>query len=391
MRWELAEEVQAEEVFGPAEGLHSTYRMIRDEVLESSWRAGSALSEMRLDTAEDVNAAVARYLELIKLASLLQRPDREATREALAAINELLQRVATPEQRAVFETSSLDDYVLGEEKAQEGRRDAVAARREPSLEQFIPRRGDGLALSASDIGLYRTCPLKYKFARVFSIPQEPTINQRFGILIHNVLERFHSEEMRARAGGPDDGVRPGSLDRLLGLLEAGWRRSGFGASDDELQYRDRAVASLARYHERHLREASEPVWLERSFSFAIGDHRLRGGSTVSTSARTAPTSSSTTRPASHRRRRSSPRTFSWPSTGSPRARRGSSRPPRAPIGTSSRTSGSRSSLRRTTPSASSGRSWTSAGGIEAQDFEPRPSFEICSWCDYRLICPASEA
>ncbi len=32
-----------------------------------------------------------------------------------------------------------------------------------------------------------------------------------------------------------------------------------------------------------------------------------------------------------------------------------------------------------------------AGGIEAQDFEPRPSFEICSWCDYRLICPASEA
>jgi CRISPR/Cas system-associated exonuclease Cas4 (RecB family) len=31
------------------------------------------------------------------------------------------------------------------------------------------------------------------------------------------------------------------------------------------------------------------------------------------------------------------------------------------------------------------------GGIEGQDFEPRPSYEICSWCDYRLICPASEA
>ena len=30
-----------------------------------------------------------------------------------------------------------------------------------------------------------------------------------------------------------------------------------------------------------------------------------------------------------------------------------------------------------------------AGGIEGQDFEPRPSYEICSWCDYRLICPAS--
>ena len=32
-----------------------------------------------------------------------------------------------------------------------------------------------------------------------------------------------------------------------------------------------------------------------------------------------------------------------------------------------------------------------ASGISDQDFEPRPSHEICSWCDYRLICPASEA
>ncbi|MCB1008627.1 MAG: ATP-dependent helicase, partial [Acidobacteria bacterium] len=54
-----AEERQEEELFGPAEGLHATYRMLRDEVLESSWRAGAALSEMRLDTADDVNRSVA--------------------------------------------------------------------------------------------------------------------------------------------------------------------------------------------------------------------------------------------------------------------------------------------------------------------------------------------
>ena len=105
------EELHAEELFGPAEGLHSTYRMIRDEVLEASWRAGSALSEMRLDTAEDVNRAVARFLELVKLAALVQRPGDEPAGEALAAINELLARVATPEQRAALETSALDDYV----------------------------------------------------------------------------------------------------------------------------------------------------------------------------------------------------------------------------------------------------------------------------------------
>jgi DNA helicase-2/ATP-dependent DNA helicase PcrA len=30
-------------------------------------------------------------------------------------------------------------------------------------------------------------------------------------------------------------------------------------------------------------------------------------------------------------------------------------------------------------------------GVMGQDFEPRPSPEVCSWCDFRTVCPASEA
>ena len=223
------EEVHAEELFGPAEGLHSTYRMLRDEALEASWRAGSALSEMRLDTAEDVTQAVARYLELIKLAALVQRPGAEPAAEALEALNELLGRAASPEQRAALEASTLDEYVIGEERDLAARRELVAARREPSLEQFIPRRGEGLALSASDIDLYRTCPLKYKFARVFAIPQEPTINQRFGILIHQVLERFHSEQLRADALAGGRGRSQASVARRKPRPPAGAVRGGLAA------------------------------------------------------------------------------------------------------------------------------------------------------------------
>jgi DNA helicase II / ATP-dependent DNA helicase PcrA len=387
------EERHDEEVFGPAEGLHSTYRMIRDEVLEASWRAGSAVSEMRLDTAEDVNRAVARYLELIKLASLLQQPGSDAARDALAAVNELLGRVATPEQRAALETSALDEYVLGEERERDARAELISTRREPSLEQFLPRRGEGLALSASDLDLYRTCPLKYKFARVFAIPQEPTINQRFGILIHNVLERFHSEEMRADEGGSElvGGARAGSLDRLLSLFEAGWRRTGFGASDDELQYRDRAVAALARYHERHIGAESRPVWLERSFSFAIGQHQLRG-----------------------RVDRVDQRTDgAYELIDYKTGERGAQERLAGDLQIALYRLAAREAWeleaalgsywyvladeRVTIPPAPDDAERVErtvlevAAGIEAQDFEPRPSYEICSWCDYRLICPASEA
>ena len=388
-----AEEYHEEELFGPAEGLHSTYRMLRDEVLESSWRAGSALSEMRLDTAHDVNIAIARYLELVKLAALIQSPGSEPAPETIAAINELLGRVASAEQRGALETSALDEHVIATERERETRRRQVAARSEPSLEQFLPRRGEGLGLSASDIDLYRTCPLKYKFARVFAIPQEPTINQRFGILIHNVLERFHAEEMRAADGGlePMVGPRAGSLESLLGLFEAGWRRTGFGASDDELQYRDRAVAALARYQERHVRSSSEPVWLERNFSFAIGPHQLRGrvdrvdrlpdGGYELIDYKTGdpgsgPQLSGDVQLALYRLgareawRIEADAGSYWYVLADRRI------PVRAEPDDAER-------VERTVLEV--------AAGISEQDFEPRPSHEICSWCDYRLICPASEA
>ena len=99
------EESHAEELFGPAEGLHATYRMLREEVLEASWQAGRELSEPRLDTAVDVNRAIARYLELLKLAALAQRPGDEATAEAIEAVNGLLRQVATPEQQAELDAS----------------------------------------------------------------------------------------------------------------------------------------------------------------------------------------------------------------------------------------------------------------------------------------------
>ncbi|MFN8149976.1 MAG: ATP-dependent DNA helicase [Solirubrobacterales bacterium] len=382
-----AEEVrQEEELFGPAEGLHATYRMLRDEVLESSWRAGAALSEMRLDTADDVNRSVARFLELVKLAALIQRPGDESAREAIAGVNELLGRLATPEQLAELERSSLDEYVLDEGRERTRRSEQHAERAEPGLEAFLPSRGGGLALSASDVDLYLTCPLKYKFARVFAIPQEPTINQRFGILVHNVLERYHAEELRGSATPGE-----GGLDRLLSLFESGWRRTGFGFSDDELQYRDRAVAALARYHERDVAGGSRPVWLERRFSFKIGDNTVSG------------------RIDRVDRHPDGNYELIDYKTGAPKSE--------AELAGDLQIALYRIAVRESWDiEAADGSYWyvlddekvRVAGepgalervertvaevseGITGQDFEPRPSFESCSWCDFRLICPAAEA
>ncbi len=372
------EELREEELFGPAEGLHSTFRMLRDELLDSVSSVGARLSEMRLDTYVDVAQSVVRYLELLKVAALIERErEGQSLAQALPEVNELLLQEVTPVEREVFLSSALDDYLADTERDERRRAEAISHGGDQSLETFIPRRGDGLMLSASDIETYRLCPLKYKFARVFRIPQEPTINQRFGIVVHQVLERFH------QAGG-------GTLEDLMHLFEASWRRSGFGDSNDELQFRDKAVAALRRYWELDLSRDSEPVWFERSFAFKLGPHLLRGR--VDRVDR---------HPDGHYE-------LIDYKTGKPKTAEDLSKD----IQLSLYQMGARESWDLRTAAQSyyyvldnekvpvehseeelervRGTVATIAEGILAQDFDPTPSPDICSFCDYRIICPAAE-
>jgi DNA helicase-2/ATP-dependent DNA helicase PcrA len=378
------EETQEEELFGPAEGLHATYRKLREEVLEASWRAGRELSEPRLDTVIDVNRAISRHLELLKLAALAQRPGEEATGEAIAAVNGLLRQVATPEQQTELDASPLDAYLLDSERERDGRRMLIAARHEPSLEAFLPRRGDGaLSLSASDLDLYLTCPLKYKFRRVFGIPEEPTINQRFGILIHSVLERFHKDSGEDETGG--------GLAELIDLFESGWRRSGFGSSDDELQFRDRAREAMRLYWERERESEGEPAWLERKFDIRIGEHQVRGrvdrvdrlpdGSYELIDYKTG-------------ERRSEAQLENDLQLALYRLAAREAWGLEAGTGSYYYVLDAEKVAAPTKPDDAERveRTVLEVGeGVLGQDFEPRPSPTACGWCDYRLICPAAES
>jgi DNA helicase-2/ATP-dependent DNA helicase PcrA len=325
---------------------------------------------------------VVRYLELLKLAALIARPDGQSVAESLRDVNSRILQAVTAEQREIFESSALDDYLLDAERDARRRAQAMVARDEPSLEPFLPRRGDGVVLSATDIDTYRTCPLKYKFARVFRIPQEPTLHQRFGILVHQVLERYH-----AAAGDS----APGGLPELLGLLETGWRRGGFGDSEEERQLRGKAASALTRYHERFRSEEAQPVWFERQFTFKLGPHLLRG------------------RVDRVDRLPDGEYELIDYKTGRPK----SAAQLVEDVQLSLYAVGAREAWRleasrqayyyllddqKVEVPADEGEraEWVQevamevADGILSQGFEPTPSIAACSMCDYRLVCPAAE-
>jgi RecB family exonuclease len=365
--------------------LEATLQMMREEVLESVARIGGRLGELRLDTDLDISHGVVRYLELLKLAALLQRPAGQSVAEALSDVNVRLLAATTPLQREIFLTSSLDETLLADH-AEIGRREqiararAIAPRGEPSLGPFLPRKGIGLALSASDIETYRSCPLRYKFARVLRIPSDQTLHQRFGIAVHQVLERYHSA--------------PGeTLDQLLELLDASWRKGGFGNSEQERKLRQKATAALTRYHERLHGQDSEPVWFERPFAFQLGPHHLRGR--VDRVDRLAGGAGEqyelidykTSRPKTVEQLKDDIQLSlyalaareSWQLEASQQAYYYVLDDLKVPV-----------------PRDEADTEWVKetvlavGEGILDQQFEPTPSHAACSICDYRIVCPAAE-
>lgn len=249
----------------PEEMIEAALRSMRQELLDGVSSIGGRLGELRLDTDIDVSHGVVRYLELVKLAALLERPQGQSIGDALSDVNSRLLAAVTPLQREILESSTLDEELLAGRASGSNVAPALAraAAGEPSLLRFLPRKEGGLLLSASDIETYRACPLRYKFARVLRIPTETTRNQRFGIAVHQALERYHA------SGGR-------TLPQLLQLLDVCWRNGGFKEEGEDGALRQKASTALRRYHERLSEEPSKPVFFERGFSFKIGCHHVRG-------------------------------------------------------------------------------------------------------------------
>jgi DNA helicase II / ATP-dependent DNA helicase PcrA len=199
-----------------------------------------------------------------------------------------------------------------------------------------------------------------------------------------VLERFHKD-----AG--DGETTNGGLAELMDLFESGWRRSGFGSSDDELQFRDRAREAMRLYWERERESEGVPVWLERKFDIRIGEHQVRGrvdrvdrlpdGSYELIDYKTG-------------ERKSEAQLENDLQLALYRLAAREAWGLEAGTGSYYYVLDADKVAAPTKPDDAERveRTVLAVGeGVLSQDFEPRPAPTTCGWCDYRLICPAAES
>ena len=254
-----------EELFGPAEGLHSTFRIMRDELLDTVARVGGRLAEMRLDTYLDVDQAVARYLELIKVAALIERArEGQTLDDALPEVNEILLQVR--HARAARDLRDLGARRLAaRHRARPERRAGRGAERLRAVARPVHpaarRRADAVGVR------HRHVPASARSSTSSRASSGSRRSRRSTSASGSSCTRCWS------ASTPASGARSSSC-RSCSRSPGGARASATPTTS--CSSASAASEALERYWEADRDSQAEPVWFERSFAFKLGPHLLRG-------------------------------------------------------------------------------------------------------------------
>ena len=135
----------------------------------------------------------------------------------------------------------------------------------PSLQE-IPQ--DKLVtLSYYQIDDYLTCPLKYKYVNILRVPIMEHHTVIYGRAMHEAVSQYLLRKLEGRKF---------TLDQLLDCFEANFDPQGFlDVNHQEERFRIGREA-LARFYKDEEKRRSIPKFIEKEFSFIIGNNKIIG-------------------------------------------------------------------------------------------------------------------
>ena len=122
-----------------------------------------------------------------------------------------------------------------------------------------------VTLSASSIDMYNMCSMKYRFKYIDQLPgllsSKPYL--KLGILIHRILEEFHSQGFA-------------KIDDMYMLLDELWVSDGYKFNQQEEQYKEDAKLMLNNYMEYLEAHPANIVEVEKKLSFTMDNCIING-------------------------------------------------------------------------------------------------------------------
>ncbi|MDP3041482.1 MAG: UvrD-helicase domain-containing protein [Candidatus Omnitrophota bacterium] len=124
-----------------------------------------------------------------------------------------------------------------------------------------------LSLSYYQIDDYLTCPLKYKYVNILRVPIMEHHTVIYGRAMHEAVSQYLLRKL--------DGSKF-TLDQLLDCFEANFDPQGFlDARHQEERFRIGREA-LVRFYKDEEKRGSVPKFIEKEFSFVIGNNKIIG-------------------------------------------------------------------------------------------------------------------
>jgi DNA helicase-2/ATP-dependent DNA helicase PcrA len=139
---------------------------------------------------------------------------------------------------------------------------------EPAAVRPKPRLGDRpLTLSYGQINDYLDCPAKYRYGHVVRLPTPASHQMVYGRALHAAAQAYHRRQL---AGGTM------AVEELHAALDASWESVGFLTREHEEARRAAAHEAVDRFWHDQQRDPARPTAVERDFTVAFGQDRIRG-------------------------------------------------------------------------------------------------------------------
>lgn len=133
----------------------------------------------------------------------------------------------------------------------------------------------GKKISYSEVNDYEGCPKKYRYKYVLKIPVPLTHNATFGSAVHATLNDFY-KLVKASNDGFEGFLEKPSLEDLFRLYEKNWRSDGYESRKHEEDKKKEGYEMLEKFFNEMHTGDERVLELEKRFKFKVDDVLVSG-------------------------------------------------------------------------------------------------------------------